>query len=103
MTERGGTPVGIAEAIEKFLANSGLGPRLAQAEAVTLWPEMVGAQIAAVTQARGVGPDGTLLVAVRTSAWMNELSLREPDILRAMRANAEGLRIRRIRWVLWSD
>jgi predicted nucleic acid-binding Zn ribbon protein len=44
--------------------------------------------------------DGTLFVAVRTNSWMTELSLMEPELLRALNAKEDRLPIRRIRWVL---
>ena len=45
------------------------------------WPTLVGAQIAAVTEPSSITRDGTLFVAVKTSAWMSELSLMEPQLL----------------------
>jgi predicted nucleic acid-binding Zn ribbon protein len=44
--------------------------------------------------------DGTLFVAVATNAWMNELSLLEPELLRALNARAGRLPIQRIRMIL---
>ena len=42
----------------------------------------------------------TLWVQVTTNAWMNELSLMEPQLLRALNAPAGRTPIRRIRWQL---
>ena len=62
-----------ADALEQWLASSGLRKRFDLAAAVDEWPELVGPQIAAVTRALSVTPDGTLMVRVATGAWATEL------------------------------
>ena len=57
-------------------------------------------QIAAVTEPTSIAADGTLFVAVTTNAWMNELSLMEPELLRALNAKEGRPPVRRIRWLL---
>ena len=54
-------------------------------------------QIASVTKPISVAQNGTLFVAVKTNAWMTELSLMEPQILRALNAKAGRARVRKIR------
>jgi predicted nucleic acid-binding Zn ribbon protein len=44
--------------------------------------------------------DGTLFVNVTTNAWMNELSLMEPELLRALNAKDGRTPVKRIRWLL---
>ncbi|MGD2135356.1 MAG: DUF721 domain-containing protein [Gemmatimonadales bacterium] len=89
-----GTPLG--KAVETYLKRAGLKRRLDQASAIPEWEQLVGPQIAAVTQPRSVTKDGTLLVSVRSSAWMQELQLMSPEILR--RLGAHGKKIRRVVW-----
>jgi predicted nucleic acid-binding Zn ribbon protein len=85
--------------LRRYLANAGLASRLAQARVIPQWPELVGPQIAAVTEPQSVTPDGILFVRVTTHAWMNELQLKTPQILAAI--NTDGIRpITRIRWLL---
>ncbi len=74
-------PSKIADAVKGFLSESGLGIRVQQAEVVQLWPRLVGPEIASVTQALAVSPDGVLFVAVRSHAWMSELSMMERELL----------------------
>ncbi|MFN8571906.1 MAG: DUF721 domain-containing protein [Gemmatimonadaceae bacterium] len=74
-------PSTIADALKGFLKQSGLGVRVQQAEVVQLWPQLVGPEIAGATQALAVSPDGVLFVAVRSHAWMNELSMMERELL----------------------
>jgi predicted nucleic acid-binding Zn ribbon protein len=64
------------------------------------WPGVVGEQIAAVTMARMVTRDGTLFVDVATNAWMQELSLMEPQLLKALRERPSGASVQQIRWRL---
>lgn len=87
------------EAIDRFLARAGLARRVAQAGVVDEWPGLVGPQIAAVTRAESVTPDGVLRVLVATAAWASELSLMTPRILAKVNAGRAG-RIKEIRWVI---
>lgn len=98
--ERGGPPERIGALIERFLREGGHEPRVAQAAVLDDWPHVVGPQIARVTEAVSITADGTLVVAVATNAWMNELSLHEPEFLTRLNGGSERRRVRRIRWQL---
>jgi predicted nucleic acid-binding Zn ribbon protein len=102
MTERRnrkkGKPRPIGEAVSSFLETSGLSQRVEQASVITDWAALVGPQIAKVTEPLSVARDGTLFVAVRTNAWMNELSLMEPQLLATINADGTRKRVVRIRW-----
>ena len=87
-------------ALRRFLKQAGLARRVEQAAAVEAWPRVVGPAVAAATTPLSVGADGTLLVGVRSSAWMNELSLMERDLLEALNRANPAAPIRRIRWQL---
>ena len=93
-------PAALGDVLSGFLEQSGLAERVEQAAILPEWPELVGAQIAAVTTPQSVSADGTLWVAVRTHAWMTELSLLEPELLRKLNARRLRAPIARIRWVL---
>ena len=74
-------PTPFADALDAWLASSGLRKRLDLASAVAEWPERVGPQIAgAVTRAVAVTPDGTLVVRVASHPWATELGLMTPRI-----------------------
>ena len=88
------------EALASFLEQSGLASRVDQASIIPDWRTLVGDQIAAVTVPHAVAQDGTLFVAVTTNAWMTELSLLEPELLRVLNAKTGRTPIRRIRWQL---
>jgi predicted nucleic acid-binding Zn ribbon protein len=88
--------VAVGEALAAYLKRTGLRRRLDQASVVDEWPRLVGAPVARVTTPEGVTEDGILFVRVATAAWMQELQLMTPDILR--RLAAAGKQIRRIVW-----
>ena len=101
MTERKKTkPERVANIVADFLTESGLAGRVDQAGVVPEWAQLVGPQIAAVTEPRSVSANGTLFVAVTTNAWMTELSLLEPELLRSLNAKPDRSPIKRIRWQL---
>ena len=92
----GPTPIG--DAIKKYTASAGLARRIDLALVVDEWPKLVGPQIAAVTRAESVTPDGILRVRVVSSAWANELSLMMPKIMARLNAGRRG-RIRELRYI----
>ena len=94
------TPAKMDEALTSFLEHSGLAARVDQASVVPEWRSLVGDQIATVTVPHAIAQDGTLFVAVTTNAWMTELSLMEPQLLRVLNARSERVPILRIRWQL---
>lgn len=98
--ERPTRPEPIGNAVQAFLSGAGLTERVEQAKIVPEWPSLVGAQIASVTAPQAIAADGTLLVAVTTNAWMTELSLMEPELLRTLNRLSGRSRIRKIRWLL---
>jgi predicted nucleic acid-binding Zn ribbon protein len=96
-------PKPIGEVLASFLQQSGLAERVEQAAIIPDWVSLVGEQIAQVTAPLSISRDGTLFVAVRTNAWMTELSLMEPQLLRAINAKPGRSRVQRIHWRLMRD
>jgi len=93
-------PEKVADVLASVLERAGLTARIAQAGVIPEWPALVGPQIAAVTEPVALQRDGTLVVAVRTHAWMTELSLLEPELLRTLNADGSRPPIGRLRLVL---
>ncbi len=91
-------PVPLSEAITEYTAKAGLARRLDLARAVEDWADRVGPQVAAVTRAESVTPDGILRVRVPSAAWATELSLMAPRILAKLNAGRRG-RIRQLRFL----
>jgi predicted nucleic acid-binding Zn ribbon protein len=90
-------PEALGNVLGAFLKNSNLEERVEAAQVVPEWESLVGKQIAKVTQPISVTRDGTLFVAVKTNGWMTELSLMEPQLLRALNAKAGRIRVKKIR------
>ena len=100
MNEKKRRPVPIADALTGFLRERGLAKRMEQATAIEAWPEIVGERISAVTKPVSITPDGILFVAVKTNAWMTELGLMEPELLKALNARKGEEKVRKIRYRL---
>ena len=90
-------PEPLGNVVGAYLKESKLEARVEQAAVVPEWELLVGKQIARVTKPISVTQDGTLFVAVKTNAWMTELSLMEPQLLRALNAKSGRTRVRKIR------
>jgi predicted nucleic acid-binding Zn ribbon protein len=91
-------PQKLGDVMGGMLSRSGIADRIAQAAVIPDWPALVGPQIARVTEPMSVTPQGTLFVSVTTNAWMTELSLMEPELLRRLNQKTGKLKIRKIRW-----
>ena len=90
-------PEPIGNVVGAFRKDSKLEARVEQASVIPEWDLLVGKEIARVTKPISVTADGTLFIAVKTNAWMTELSLMEPQILRALNAKVGRQRVRKIR------
>ncbi len=97
---RGGQPERIADMLGRYLRSSGIGDRVKQTEVLSNWAELVGPEIAQATRPLSVSEDGTLFAVARTSAWMNELTMLEGELLSAINRITAARPIRRIRWSL---
>ncbi|HMC56078.1 MAG TPA: DUF721 domain-containing protein [Gemmatimonadaceae bacterium] len=93
-------PRKLGDVMSDMLRTSGIADRIAQASVIPEWQQLVGPQIARVTEPLSITTMGTLFVAVSTNAWMTELSLMEPELLRRLNQRTGRLSIRKIRWQL---
>jgi predicted nucleic acid-binding Zn ribbon protein len=96
-------PSALSDVLAGVLRDSGIAERVEQARLIPEWPTLVGTQIAAVTEPTSIAADGTMFVRVTTNAWMNELSLMEPDLLRAQNSPPGRAPVKKIRWLLKRD
>ncbi|MFL5608359.1 MAG: DUF721 domain-containing protein [Gemmatimonadaceae bacterium] len=93
-------PSPIADVLANVLKDTGIAARVEQAGILPEWSALVGQQISRVTEPVSITADGTLFVNVTTNAWMNELSLMEPELLRALNVKEGRTPVKRIRWQL---
>jgi predicted nucleic acid-binding Zn ribbon protein len=98
MTQKKTTPTPLSEALTSYFKQAGLTKRVQQAGIIEEWAELVGPQIARVTEPDSITPDGVLRVRVATAAWANELSLMSPRILARLNGGRAG-RVKEIRWM----
>ncbi len=93
-------PEQVAGIIASVLRQSGLAERVEQAGIIPEWAALVGPQIAGVSEPRMITADGTLFVSVTTNAWMTELSLMEPELLKSINRVPGRAGVKKIRWQL---
>ena len=100
MSEKRRGPTKVGDALAEMLAGSALGARIARAEVLTCWEGAVGPQIAAVTHARAIAENGTLMVSVKTHGWLQELGMMERSLIAKVNKQAGQEVVRKIRWEL---
>ena len=88
----------IAETLTEYFGRHGLARRISQASIVTDWAELVGEQVASVSEPDSVDKSGTLRVRVESAAWLQELQLMSATIIKDLALR--GKRIKRIHWML---
>ena len=92
-------PKQVKETLAKYLEKSGIAERIEAASVVPEWASLVGAAIAAVTTPMRVS-EKTLLVGVRSSAWLNELKMMEREIVMRINAGRARGKIEKIKFVM---
>ena len=92
-------PVRVGEVLDAFLDRAGMRVQLERTGVLDEWPVRVGEAIARVTNAKAVS-DGTLIVEVRSSAWLMELNIMKAEILRRVNEGRAEAGIERLVFVL---
>jgi predicted nucleic acid-binding Zn ribbon protein len=100
MSDHKRTPSKLGDVLASVLKNAGLTDRVAQASVIPEWPGLVGPQIAEVTDPLLLQQDGTLVVMVKTHAWMQELTFLEPELLKSLNRDTSRPPILKLRWML---
>lgn len=92
---RGGPPRLLGSSLPRVIEGLGLGPAFEDARMFEEWGAAVGPEIARVAHPHRL--DGsTLIVHVKHSAWMNELSLRRSEILSRINAGRRRRKLTRL-------
>lgn len=89
----------MGELIPRYLQKKGIAGKVEAASVLPEWENLVGPGIAAAAQPIRVS-DGTLFVAVNTSAWMMELNLMKGDLMRRLNAGKREGRIEQLVFVM---
>lgn len=102
MTGGPGRPQPLGDLLQGFLDAQGLAEPLDRAAVIPAWAEVVGPQIAKVSEPAGFDGD-VLFVRVASSAWLSELKRLEREILGRLNAFRRHGAFRRIVFTLRSD
>ena len=92
-------PVQVGSLVPDVLEQHGVKDQIKRMTVLELWPEIVGENVASVTQARGVS-ERTLFVEVITSAWLMELNMMKSEFLSEVNRHLEEVSLERIIFVL---
>ena len=98
-TGAGKKPVRVDTVLSDLLKEHGVADQVQRMNLLELWPELVGEKVAEVTRARSVD-DRTLIVEVRTSAWLMELNMMKSDFLARVNERMPETPMARIVFVL---
>ena len=90
-------PEPFAVALDKFVRQVGITKKMKQFSVITSWAEIVGEQIARVTEAERID-NGILFIKTATAPWRNELTLRRMEILEKINAAAGSKIVKEIRF-----
>lgn len=102
MKRKDDSPKQVREALGKYLEKSGIAEHIEAASVVPEWAALVGPAIAAVTTPLRVS-DRTLVVGVRSSAWMHELKMMEREIVSRVNAGKKRKVVDKIRFQMGSE
>ncbi|NIM19341.1 MAG: DUF721 domain-containing protein [Candidatus Latescibacteria bacterium] len=95
MAENNFTKIG--DILPNILKAFGLDRKIKERQALSLWPEVVGKEVASRTRAVKI-EKGVLHVHVDHGAWMQELHFMEKKILQELQKKAPDVEIRQIRF-----
>ena len=87
----------VGELLPQILKKIGLDKKLDEREAVAMWEEIVGKDIAARTRAVKLEEE-ELHIHVDHGAWMQELRFMEKEIIEKIEKAVPGVKIKRIRF-----
>ena len=88
----------ISGVLAALLRDLGLEAGIVGWRAVQEWPSAVGPRIARRTHGLSF-QDGTLVVEVEGSAWLHELSMLKPDLVRQLNRRLGSAHVRAVRFV----
>ncbi|HET9947593.1 MAG TPA: DUF721 domain-containing protein [Longimicrobiales bacterium] len=95
--KRGFTPV--SAVLPRVLEKHGVGRQIERTRVLELWHELVGEKLAEVTRVRSLDGDA-LVVEVRSSSWLMELSMMKGRFLERVNERLADAPLERIVFVL---
>lgn len=92
-------PTRVDAVLTQVLEKHGVRGRVEQLEVLQDWPDIVGDPLSRVTKVRGID-NKTLLIEVKSSAWMMELNMLKDDVLGRVNKRFKDIIFERIVFVL---
>ena len=92
-------PTRVDTVLAKVLEKYGVRESVERLEVLREWSDIVGDPLSEVTRVRGVD-NKTLLIEVRSSAWMTELQVLKNDVLKRVNEQFEAVVFEKIVFVL---
>jgi predicted nucleic acid-binding Zn ribbon protein len=90
-------PKAVGAALQDLVRHLGLERNLEDYQVITFWAEMVGEQIARVTEAQRM-ENGVLFVSVSTAPWRAELSMKRMEIMKKINSTLGKNVVKEIRF-----
>jgi len=95
---RSSAPMPVGDVLARYLRSSGLKDKLRSPEIYDGWPEVAGAEAVKHTRVAGF-TNGVLHVEVDSAPWLQRLAaFQKPDLLRRLRLQLSGVRVRDIQF-----
>ena len=84
--------------LKKAISEAGFKKAIDQEDAVSIWGEVVGKNISAVTKTVGVDK-GTLIVKTESATWRQELYMQKKEIINKINKKIGSIAIKEIRFI----
>jgi len=84
--------------LKKAISEAGFKNAIDQEDAVSIWGEVVGKNISAVTKATGVDK-GTLIIKTESATWRQELHMQKKEIINKINKKIGSVAIKEIRFI----
>ena len=88
----------LKKVLKKAINESGFKKAIDQEGAVSVWGEVVGKNISAVTEATGV-EKGTLVIKTESATWRQELHMQKKEIINKINKKIGSIAIKEIRFI----
>ena len=88
----------LKKVLKKAIKEAGFKKAIDQEDAVSVWGEVVGKNISAVTKPTGVDK-GTLVIKTESATWRQELHMQKKEIINKINKKIGSIAIKEIRFI----
>ncbi len=88
----------LKKVLKEVISESGFKNAIDQEDAVSVWGEVVGKNIAEATKATGVDK-GTLVIKTQSATWRQELHMQKKEIINKINKKIGSIAIKEIRFI----